>query len=168
MPWIDIVGAIEADTAYIDGTLVARDVSITLPEVTFKTVTLPAAGEIELPIPTNLDPMEATITKIGVDQGLRSMITPDRKTLEVRWVQRVTGADGSTREQGCRAYLLCYPKTIPGISLEISSATENEITLGVTRYQLFVGGEEYCLVDQLNGIMRFNDTDYAQTMNSLL
>ena len=52
--------------------------------------------------------------------------------------------------------------------MEVGSAQENELTLGVTRYQLFVDGEEMFLIDQLNDIFRANGTDYGSAVVELL
>lgn len=61
-----------ANTAYVDNTLVARDVAITLPEVTPQTSDTQAMGTLSLPIWQLLENMELAITKIGLDLGLRS------------------------------------------------------------------------------------------------
>ena len=48
------------------------------------------------------------------------------------------------------------------------NASENEIALAVSRYQLFVAGNEYWLIDQLNTIMRVGGVDYAKDIRSVL
>ncbi|MEA4919314.1 MAG: phage major tail tube protein [Clostridiaceae bacterium] len=166
--WIDIRGPIVANTAYCGGKLVAKDVAITLPEVSFKTSTFPAMGDVEMAVPGNINAMELSITKIGVDMGLSTIVKLESKIIEVRFVHDVKKADGTTKVEGCKAFLRSSPKGIPGIGLAIGSNTENEITAGVTRYQLYAGGEELWLIDQLNSIMRIGGTDYMKSINSLL
>ena len=52
--------------------------------------------------------------------------------------------------------------------MDPGNPSENEITLAVSRYQLFVAGTEYWLIDQLNTILRVGGKDYAQTIRSVL
>ena len=166
--WIDLKGPILADTVYIDGVLVAKDVSITLPAVTLVTADFKAMGTYTAPLTGQIEAMEASITKIGVDYGLRNMVAFQSKTVEIRWAQDVKYADGSSKTEGCKAFLRCVPKQIPGLSVEPGSLSGNEITLAVSRYQLFVAGTEYWLIDQLNTIMRVNGVDYVKTLRSVL
>lgn len=166
--WLDLKGPILADTVYDGGTLVAKDVTITLPSVTLVTSAYKAMGTISMPMPGQIEAMEMAITKIGIDYGLRKLMRLESKTLEVRWAQDVKKNDGSSKVEGCKAFLRATPKGIPGLSIEPGAASENEITASVTRYQLFVGGEEFWLIDQLNQIMRIDGVDYAKKIVSLL
>lgn len=165
---LDICGAVVADTAYCEGKLVARDVAITLPEVTPVSVDLTAMGTLSLPVWQIIENMEASMTKIGLDLGLRSLIKPDMKPLEFRWAQSVTSAAGGTKNVGCKAFITGIPNKIPGISLEVGSSMENEVTMTVSRYELVVDGEQYCLVDKLAGKCRIAGKDYMQDINALL
>lgn len=165
--WLDIKSAVLASTAYKDGKLVGKDVDITLPSVDFKSIDLKAMGDVNLPIPL-LEAMQAAITKIGVDDGLRSLVKMGSCTLEFRWVQDVKKNDGTTTQEGCKAFIRCASKGIPGLSVSPGSASESELTFSVTRYQLFVGGKEYWLIDQLNQILRVDGVDYYKTIRSLL
>lgn len=166
--FVNICGPIIANTAYVENKLVARDVSATLPEVTPMTVDVQAMGTLSLPIWQLLENMEYSITKIGADMGLRSMIKPEPLSLELRFVQTVTGADGSAKNAGCKAFLKGIPNKIPGVGVEIGSASENECTYTVTRYQLMVDGSEMFLIDRLAGICRIAGKDYAAELNNLL
>lgn len=38
----------------------------------------------------------------------------------------------------------------------------------MSRYQVFVAGEEFCLIDQLNTIMRIGGVDYVKDLRSVL
>lgn len=166
--FVNKFGPVVADKVLIDNKLVARDVAITLPEVTPVTADVAAMGTMSIPIWALLENMEAAITKIGVDSGLRDAIKPDMKPLEFRWAQTVTDANGNTKNVGCKAFLKGIPTKIPGISLAVGEATENEVTFSVTRYGLFVNGEEMFLIDRLAGICRIGGKDYAGDINSLL
>lgn len=168
MAFVDIYGAIVANKVYVNNTLVAKDVEATLPEVTPVAADIEAMGTMSLPIWQRLDNMELTITKIGVDKGLRAMITPDTISLEMRFVQSVTDANGKTTQKGCKAFLKGIPSKIPGIALTVGEGSSNEATFTVTRYQLYVDGEELFLIDRLAGIVKVNGVDYMSATNSLL
>lgn len=167
---IDIRGPINADTTYIDGQLVARNTTITLPEVSHVTATVQAAlGEHELPLYGLVEAMESTIKKIGADEGLAKMLMMEPRTFEHRWVQQVTKTDGSSSVEGCKAFIRGIPKiAVPSIEINPGDSVEVDVPLSVTRYQLFVGGEEICLIDKLSGICRINGKDYAESVNNLL
>lgn len=166
--FVPISGPIVANTAYVDNALVARDVAATLPEVTPQTIDVQAMGTWSLPIWQLLEDMQFSITKIGVDLGLRSMLKPKPLALELRFVQTVTDANGNTKSVGAKAFLKGIPASIPGIGVEIGSASENECTYSITRYQLVVDGVETLLIDRLAGILRIAGTDYAKGIASLL
>ena len=168
MAWIDLNGPVLADTVYDAGKLVAKDVTITLPAINLLTADFKAMGTLTLPIIGQIEAMEATVNKVGTDMGLRSMASLDSRTLEFRWVQDVKKADGSTKTVGCKAFLRCVSKGIPGLNVDPGNASENEIALSVSRYQLFVDGTEYWLIDQLNQILRVGGKDYYKQIRSLL
>lgn len=168
MAWQDMKNAVLADTCYCDNTLAAKDVSVTLPSVTFLTTEVNAMGTMDVVLPGLIEAMEAAITKIGIDVGLGKMLTPTKHSFEFRWAQNVLKSNGNTVPEGCKAFITGVPKGIPGASLEIGSNIENEITIGVTRYQLYCGGKEILLVDRLSQICRINGTDYYKNISSLL
>lgn len=143
--WLDLKGPILADTVYIGGTLVAKDVTIALPAVTPVTADFKAMGTYTAPILGQIEAMEASITKIGIDLGLRNMMKLESK-----------------------AFIRCVSKGIPGLSVDPGNTSENEATFAVSRYQLYVGGAEYWLIDQLNTILRVGGVDYAKDIRSLL
>lgn len=165
--FVNICGPVIGTTVYANNKLVARDTAITLPEVTPITADLAAMGTLSMPIWQMLEHMEASITKIGADMGLRELIKPDMKPLEFRWVQTVTGANGVTTNVGCKAFIKGIPNKIPGIGITVGEASESECTIATTRYNLFVDGKEMFLIDRLAGIVRIAGKDYTN-INSLL
>lgn len=168
MAWRDLDGAVIGTTVYSDGQLVAKNATVTLPEVANTTVELRAGGTVEAPITGSVDAMEASITLGAADKGFGSLSVPGSHEVEVRWVQDKMDVEGKVRQVGYKAFMRAYSKTIPGVSLEVGSASENEMTLGCTRYQLFADGEEIVCIDQLNSIYKVNGTDYAAGIESLL
>lgn len=166
--WLDMKGPILANTAYVNGQLVAKDVAVALPAVTPLTADYRAMGTVTLPVVGQIEAMETTITKIGIDLGLRSLIKFQSQTIEFRWAQDVKGSDGSSKVEGCKAFIRCVPKGIPGLTIDPGNTPEGDIALATTRYQLFVGGEEYWLIDQLNQILRIDGKDYCRNITNLL
>jgi hypothetical protein len=108
--WLDLKGPILADTVYVDGVLAAKDVTIALPPVNLVTADFKAMGTYTAPLPGQIEAMEASITKIGIDLGLRSLVKLTSKTIEIRWAQDVKLSDGSTKTEGCKAFLRCVSK----------------------------------------------------------
>lgn len=166
--FVPINGPVVADTVYVDNKLVARDVAVTLPEVTPVTADLSAMGTFSLPIWQLIEHMETALTKIGVDMGLAGIIKPDMKPLEFRWAQTVTDANGKTKNVGCKAFINGIPNKLPGISLSVGETSEGEVTIATTRYNLFVDGEEAFLIDRLAGIVRIAGVNYTDEVSSML
>ena len=164
----DKKNAVLADTFYCDNKLAAQDVAITLPAVTFLTTEVNAMGTMAVVLAGLIEDMEATLTKIGIDLGLSQMVTPTKHNFEARWAQNVLKANGSSVPEGCKAFITGVPKGIPGIGVEIGSPSENEIAIGVSRYQLYCGGKELLCIDRLSQICRINGVDYYKNISSLL
>lgn len=166
--WLDIKGPVVADTVYVDSTLVAKDVSFTLPGIEFLTADVQAMGNMTVPLIGLLENMELSITKIGVDNGLRRMNRLKKQSFEFRWVQNVVKSDGSTATEGCKAFVRTMPGSFPELGVEVGSATEAENTYNVTRLLIYANGVEICCVDRLAQILRINGEDYMSQINNLL
>lgn len=161
-------GTIVGVTAYVENALVAEDVTISLPEITPKTQTFNAMGDIELPLPL-LEAMEATINKIGIDKGFIKLLVPEKRKYEFRWVQTKVKTDGTQEFEGCKAFITGIPKTVfPGGDIAPGENYEGAIPIAVTRYQLYVDGNEYILVDKLKNQLKINGKDYAKGIQNLL
>lgn len=163
-------GPVTADTTYVSGKLVARNTTVTLPEVKHVMATIQSAlGEHEIPLQGLVEALEATIGKIGVDEGLAAMLTMEAKTYEFRWVQQVTSTDGTSSVEGCKAFIRGIPKVaVPAIEVAPGESVEMEVPLSVSRYQLIVNGKEIVLIDKMAGILSINGVNYATSLDSLL
>lgn len=168
MPFVDIAGPIVGTTVYVQNELVAKDVSVTLPEVAATTADIMAMGTLSLPIWQMLEDMELTINKIGVDLGLSKMIRPENMSFEIRWAYVKIDQNGFQKNIGCKAFVNCIPKVIPGAELTVAESAENEITATVTRYRVVEDGQELWLIDRLAGTLIVNETDFSTDVNSLL
>lgn len=166
--WVDIKGPVVADTVYVDGNLVAKDVSFTLPGLEFMSADVQAMGNMSVPLIGLLENMQLTISKIGVDMGLSRMIRLKKQTIECRWVQNVVNSDGSTGVEGCKAFVRTMPGSTPEIGVEVGSAPELENTYNVTRMQVYADGVEVMCVDRLSQILRVDGVDYMSPINNLL
>ena len=167
--WLDLKGAVVADTVYETGVLVAKDTSFTLPSISLMTSDLNAMGTMTVPIVGLLENLELAITKIGEDKGLGRMSKLEKRNFEFRWVQNVVKGDGTTIAEGCKAFVrTCPPTALPGIGVEVGAASENELTYSANRVQIFVGGYEYLIVDRLSQILRVDGVDYMKDINKLL
>ena len=168
MPWYDKPGGIPANTVYCDGVIVARDVTVTLPEVTASTVEIMMGGPQDLPITGHIESMELSIAKNGVDVQMGLLMEPRRHMIEVRAVQDKLINSGEKIQEQIKAFLGCVPTTLPGIELTVGEISENELTFSVLRYQLYVNNREVFLVDKPNNILRANGTDFARNIESML
>lgn len=160
--------AVLANSMYVDKTKVAEDVSFELPSLALQTADINAMGPLSLPIAGLLENMTMTIKKVGVDKGYGSMNKLEKMAVEFRWVQDKVNASGNVTHVGCKAFLNVVPQEIPGIDVEVGSATELSGTYTVLRYQLYVDGVEVLLVDRLNQILRINGVDYMADIKKLL
>lgn len=168
MPFIEIAGPVVSDTAYCDDELVAKDVTLTLPEVSPTMVDIAAMGTSSIPIWQYLEDMEAVINKVGVDMGISKAVRPESQSYEFRWVQLAFDKNGNYRNVGCKAFIRGIPKKIPGIELTPGESPEGEIPIAVTRYALYVDGEELWLIDRLSNILKINGKDYSSNIESML
>ena len=166
--WMDLKGPVLADTVYADNVLVAKDVSFTLPGISFLTADVQAMGTMSVPLIGLLENMELAITKIGIDNGLSRMNKLEKQNFEFRWVQNVVKSDGSTGVEGCKAFVRTMPGSFPETGVEVGSASEYENTYNVTRMQIYANGEEVLCVDRLSQILRINGKDYMGTITNLL
>lgn len=169
MQFIDIIGPVGANTVYVDNELAAKDTTFSLPEVTPMTTEVNAMGTMNVAIIGQLEAMETTIKKIGIDLGLGKMCRMETHTYELRWIQQVTKSGGISKNIGCKAFIRGFPKKImPALDVENGSATEGEIPIETTRYQLYADGKELCCIDRLAQIIRIDGKDYFEDLSSLL
>lgn len=166
--WLDINGPVMANTVYVDGKLAAKDTSVTLPEIAFSTAEFKAAGPLSLPIYSQIENMETTVHKGGIDFGLLSMLKLEPKTIEARFAVDILKSDATTVAIGAKAFLRVIPNKIPGLAGEPGTPIESDLTFTTTRYQLFVDGEEYWLFDKLAQKARVGGVDYYDSLSRLL
>ena len=168
--WMDLKSAIAADTVYADNKLVGKDVNFTLPSITMQTAEVKAMGTMTVPIIGLLDDMELAITKIGIDAGLGRLSRLEKQNLEqqLEYLKYQINPHFFMSVEGCKAFVRCMPKALPGIGVEVGSAPENELTYGVSRLQIFCAGKEFLLIDRLAGKLRIDGKDYMAPVQNML
>lgn len=165
--FIPKTGAVTGSTLYVNDKLVARDASITLPEVTPLTSELQAMGTMTMPLWELLENLEMTVNKIGVDLGFREALTPGMNSIEARFTQTQLDASGNAKTLMCKAFFRGQSLSIPGITVEVGSPSENELPYSLTRYVLYVNGAEVIYIDRLAGKCRINGKDYTDGLAGL-
>lgn len=166
--FVPVTGAVVGATLYFDGKLIARDQPFTLPEVAFMTADLNVSGTVTIPLMPLTENMEASATRTGVDLLAASMLTPEKKPIEYRWMQTCKMADGTEKYVECKAFLSGQTNKIPGFGLEVSSPSENEYTFTVYRYKLVIDGQQVLLIDKFAGLCEIMGKDYGKELNSFL
>ena len=69
MTFLNKMSVVEAGTVYLDSDLMGNDYTVTLPDVVPVTAEVGGLmGTMDIPLLNTLDSIEATITKVGVDQ----------------------------------------------------------------------------------------------------
>ncbi len=153
--------------ALIEGKPIAEDVTISLPEVNFKTVEVAGLGSMEVVLPLT-DPIEATVHQIGCDYGFYKALGIKNTKFELRWVENKLKNSGEQKNISCKAFITGTAKNIPGGDLAPGESFDNAINISVKRYQKFIDGKETVLIDKMNGICKLNGKDYAKEINSLI
>lgn len=151
----------------IDGDVVAENVTIGLPDVSFQTAEVNAMGTMNVPIALT-DNIEATIHQIGFDKGFYKALGLKKTKFECRWVENTITNEGEQKKFACKAFFTATATNIPGGDVAPGTSFDNAINLSVMRYQKYVDGQETVLIDKMNEICRLNGVDYAKEINDLV
>lgn len=156
-------------SVYIDDQLVAENVAVQLPAITFSEAEVQAgAGPISIPLYPLPAALEATVTFKGQSEGLTAAIASAGKQVEIRWAGSRLQPDQSSAVVGFKAFLMGVPRSLPGESIEVGSVADNEVTWAVTRYQLVADGETVILIDKLAGKVELYGQDHSSALANLL
>lgn len=158
--------AVLADTWYIEKSLAAEGVSVTLPSIEWLTQSIKAGGNIDVPLVGMTDALDCNVTTDG--GVLVSAVKPDLRTHEFRWAKEVLKTDGTIKTVGCKAFLKMMSKNIPGQDVEEQEAMESSYDYSVSRYQLYEDGKEKFYYNKLTGTLRIDGKDYGNSLKNLL
>jgi phage tail tube protein FII len=161
-------GPVLADTVYANNRLIAENVSVTLPTVTFATSDYVALGTLTLPNKASLENMEFSITKPGISRDLAALGAPEIVNYEVRGAQDELQPDGTMKTVGFKAFIRAVSGGLPGVELTIGEVSENEVTGNAVAYRLIVDGAEVCNIDRTAQKLVINGKDYYRPIVSLL
>jgi len=142
MATIDLNGPILANKLLCDNDIVAEDVTCTLPDVEFFLAEYKATGTISLPVPL-VNPMEAGITKMGLNRKMGKYCALEPKNFEFRCAQNDLKLDGSNKQTGIKAFIRGTAKKFSGGALTPGETWSGDIAISAIRYQLFVDGVDY-------------------------
>jgi P2 family phage contractile tail tube protein len=167
--FIPAAGPILATTVRIGGNVMAEDAKVSLPEVSALTSEYAAMGTLELPVTGQIENMELSITKTGLDKQLAQLGMLGKQVIEIRGAFDVVEPVGGTKSvKGFKATCDAFATAFPGLEVEKGSVAENECKFTVTRYELIVDGAEAIYIDRLSYIFRINGVDYSSNITSLL
>ena len=164
----DITGAVEATSVFSNSKRVGKNMTVQFPDVPFATQDLKALGTISIPIIPQIDSMELTITKSGLDTNYAELSRIESQEIEVRWLQSALRNDTKIGNIYSVGYFNAIPKVIPGPSIEGATISEMDFVFEVLRMRVLIGQEEVILVDKLNDIVVINGVDYTADLRSLL
>lgn len=163
-----IGGAVIADTVYLNGVLVGRDVEITLPAVEYATIDLAAMGTYSKPIPQLIEHMEASFGKIDPGLWCENVNGAGENNIECRWAQDITTPNGGTRTIGLKAFLRGESANIPEIGVVVGEASEPQNNVGLSKYAVFRDGKELFYIDRWAGVNRVGGKDLNAAINRFL
>lgn len=161
-------GAILATSVYIDGVLCADDAEITPPDVEFLTTTLQASGEIEVPQPGLVNPMELGITTQGISNRLSALAQPRKHRVVCNAVQQVVGIDGLTYNEQVKYTFTGFGKKVPSTATKQGEVSSQEYTMSLISYKAVVGGEVIINVNKFTGDCIINGVNYGVDIRALL
>lgn len=169
MKFQPLLGDCIASSVYVNGEQRGLNVACSLPEIAYATIETPAAGgTLELPVPQQIQAMEASVTKNGMDDSFLALIKPEPFDLIINVAQKVTATDGTSRHAHVKSFLRVIPKGIPSHDLTPGENSDRQITFSVLSFRQLVDGEEVLNIDIPKGITNIGGTDYMSDIQSML
>ena len=126
------------------------------------------AMDMNMPNATHLEAMEFTLYhNNGVNCRYLSM--PEKHYVEVRTVrQRFNNASGEIEHESVKYRITgLHTETSKG-DLETGSPYGSTEKYAVSRYEEEIDGEIVTIVDAMNGIIKYNGTEYTDVIESML
>ena len=166
-----ISGQILGTSVYVDdgNSLVAENVSSTLPEITFEQSTVEALGTMSLPVMQRLaGDLDVSINFIGQDSGFVQSVKAGERSFEVRWAQEIIEPNGQTAPHGYRVYFDGVLNALPAFGTELGDAAQSPLTFHCIRYKVVLDGETVLNVDRVAGVLEIAGEDMTKDLKSLL
>ena len=160
-------GAVSASKVRLNGYTIADDATVNFPEWTFQTYETKAMGTMTIPIPA-FDDLELTMTKNGGFDLSGAALNLGSNLLSVRWVQETHDKLGVFVPIPCNAELQVMPAGLPAQTVEVGTASDEELKFKIIRCAIFEAGKEKLIVDRKAGILRVNGVDFMLPRNAML
>lgn len=169
MNYQPLLGDCIASSVYANGEQRGLNVQCSLPEISYATIeTQAAGGKLELPVPQQIQAMEASVTKNGMDDSFLAMIKPEPFDLIINVAQKVTESDGTSKHSHIKSFLRVIPKGIPAHEFNPGENSDRQITFSVLSFRQLVDGQEILNIDVPKGICSIGGTDYMSDIRSML
>lgn len=166
-----ISGQILGTSVYVDdgATLVAENVSVTLPEITFEQSQIEALGTMSLPVLSRLaGDLDVVVNFIGQDSGFVQCVKAGQRSFEVRWAQEIIEPDGQSAPHGYRVYFDGVFNALPAFGTELGDAATSPLTFHCIRYKVVLDGETILNVDRVAGVLEISGEDVTKDLKNLL
>ncbi|MDE5756979.1 MAG: phage major tail tube protein [Allobaculum sp.] len=162
-------GPILADTTYIDGIRIQRNVKFSLPTFTMVTAEIQAMGKHEKPLRGYFEAAEHKLYFDRLDDSVAIAFEPKRSTVEHRWVQVEISPDGTEKDIPYKAFVTGEPKVaFPGGDQEPGNVPEFECPWSVDSLKIYREGKEFFVIERYNDAYRVNGKDYYRDIDQYL
>ena len=169
MPQTEYIGgAVVADSVYLNGKIVGRDVEITLPAVEYATIEINAMGTYEKPIPQLINHMAADFSQIDPGLWYANLKIGEENHIEARWVQNVSTPTGGTKNVGFKAFMRGEAASLPELGVVVGEKSEAPSSMGLSKYSVVRDGKELFCIDRWADVNRVNGKDLNKSINSML
>jgi len=162
---------LQAAVVYLNGKEVVGVADVELPKVEFDTEGLKGfgiGGELDVPNPAALKPMEAKFKFRTVTEQFASLTAPQTVEVEVLGSVQQVNPDKTISTFPIRAFMKLANKSSNPGKMEPSKAMESELTLSVFVYKLEVNGRMVYEIDPAAMKCTINGKDYlAETRKNL-
>lgn len=143
--------AVLADTWHINKSLFAEDVEIKLPELEWKTASVGAGGEMDVPLPGLTDALQTDITIPQNGAELKEAMWTGQKEHQFRWIKKKLKTDGTTEEIVCSATIVGHAMNVPGDDLKVGEGAENTLSIATEKYYRYENGKCLFKYNKLTG-----------------
>lgn len=160
------------DNLVLDGNKTIYGVtSVDLPEITWKTISIPAgygmAGDIEMPT-RKLDALEMTVNT-DTGEACEQLSRPGVHNIELREVVTDFNTAKSDLEYKSVKYRTTgHVASVADGSSKISEAKEGSVKYNLTYYEKEVDGRVVRVIDIPGGVIMWDGVDYSAAIQSLL
>lgn len=162
---------VEGHRVFDNGNVVEDITSVTIPTLSHPTTTISASGmimDVDMPNIAHLDAMELTIAH---NNGVNSQgfCDPGKHLIELRIVrQRYNVAVAEIEHESVKFRMTCIHKSCDKGNIETGNPYGSSDKFSVLRYEEEINGEIVTVADAMAGVLKFNNKDVTESIESLL